>query len=50
MGVVATLVTKGLGHQNPTIKLAHWMDILDQPFSLAVRLLEFEVKPLKEST
>ena len=31
IGVAATLMPKGLGPQNPTKKLAHWVDLLDQP-------------------
>ena len=33
MGVAATLAPKGLGHQNPTRKLAHWVDLIGQPIS-----------------
>ena len=33
MGVAATLVPKGLGPQDPTKKLAHWVDLLGQPLT-----------------
>ena len=33
MGVAATLAPKGLGHKDPTKKLAHWVDLLGQLFS-----------------
>ena len=33
MGVAATLAPKSLGLQDPTIKLAHWVDLLGQPLS-----------------
>ena len=33
MGVAATLAPKGLGSQNPTKKLAHWVELLGQPLS-----------------
>ena len=33
MGVAATLAPKGLGPQDPTKKLAHWVELLGQPLS-----------------
>ena len=33
MGLAATLAPKGLGPQDPTKKLAHWVELLGQPLS-----------------
>ena len=33
MGVAATVAPRGLGPQDPTKKLAHWVDHLSQPLS-----------------
>ena len=33
MGVAATVAPKGLGPQDPTKKLAHWVELLGQPLS-----------------
>ena len=33
MGVAAKVARKGLGPQDPTKKLAQWMDLLGQPLS-----------------
>ena len=33
MGVAATVAPKGLGPQDPTKKLAHWVDLLGQPLT-----------------
>ena len=33
MGVAARLAPKGLGPQNSTKKLPHWMNVLGQPLS-----------------
>ena len=34
MGVAATVAPKGLGPQDPTKKLAHWVDLLGKPLTL----------------
>ena len=33
MGVATTLAPKGLGPQNPTKNLAHWVDLMGRPIS-----------------
>ena len=33
MGVAATVAPKGLGPQDPTKKLAHWVEMIGQPLS-----------------
>ena len=33
MGVATTLTPKGLEPQDPTKKLAHWLELLGQPLS-----------------
>ena len=33
MGVAATMASKGLGLEDPTKKLARWVDLLGQPLS-----------------
>ena len=33
MGVATTLAPKGLGPQDPTTKLVHWVELLGQPLS-----------------
>ena len=40
MGVATTCAPNGLGPSNPTKKLAHWVDLLDQPLS---RNHDFEI-------
>ena len=47
MGVAAPLAPKGLGSQNPTKKLAYWVELLGQPLSQnnVVKNLEHEPPP-----
>ena len=45
MGVIATVAPKGLGPQVPTEKLAHWVDLLDQPLSRRLVFKKFGCEP-----
>ena len=51
MGVAAPLAPKGLGSQNPTKKLAYWVELLGQPLSQnnVVKNLEHEPPPPNHS-
>ena len=52
MGVAATVAPKGLGPQDPTKKLAHWVDLLNQPLTRKLVFKNFGPEsphPLKSS-
>ena len=46
MGVAATLAPKGLRPQDPTKKLAHWVELLGQPLSQKKFSKVFGLNPL----
>ena len=45
IGVATTVAPKGLGPQDPTKKLAEWVDLLGQPLSLKHVFKIFGPKP-----
>ena len=45
MGVAATVAPKGLGPQDPTKKLAKWVDLLGQPLSQEPVIINFWPEP-----
>ena len=45
MGVAATVAPKGLGPQDPTRKLAHWVNLLGQPLTRKLVYKNFGPEP-----
>ena len=45
MGVAATVAPKGLGPQDPTKKVAHWVDLLGQLLTLKLVFQDFGPEP-----
>ena len=45
MGVAATVAPKGLGPQDPTKKLAHWVNLLGQPSTRKLVFKNFGPEP-----
>ena len=46
MGVAVTVAPKGLGPQDPTKKLAHWVNLLGQPLTRKLVFENFGPEPL----